>query len=222
MARAPSDPSGKSRLTTGIGGHDVVELRQALLLDTCEVVAEAGFGETLLLFTPDDAAAEMSQLRPGTPLMAQRGGSLGERMEAGCADLFARGFAAVGLVGSDVPTVPPAYLRQAREALQGPGDRVILGPAEDGGYYFIGLRRPHPELFRDVPWGTSEVLSMTCALAKREGLSVVKLPVWYDVDSPLDLARALREPVGSGTASSRPRHLRAWYLRRTAGTSGSR
>ena len=77
-------------------------------------------------------------------------------------------------------------------ALGREGDRVVLGPAADGGYYLIGLKRAHPELFAGVRWSTDAVYADTLAKAKLAGLEVVELPLWYDVDDAptLDLLRA--------------------------------
>jgi len=89
-------------------------------------------------------------------------------------------------------------------------DPLVLGPADDGGYYFIGLRRPHPELFQGVPWSTSDVLAATLAIAATESLSVALIPSWYDVDTIPDLERALRDGGSSSPSTNSARHLRAW------------
>ena len=65
----------------------------------------------------------------------------------------------------------------------------MLGPSEDGGYYLIGARKLHPCLFEDIAWSTATVLVETLAQARRHGLNVAQVPVWYDVDSEVDLAR---------------------------------
>ena len=72
---------------------------------------------------------------------------------------------------------------------------VVLGPAEDGGYYLVGLGAPAPELFVDVPWGTSTVYRTTLGRARALGRRIAVLPVWFDVDRARDLARLGREPV---------------------------
>ena len=72
--------------------------------------------------------------------------------------------AAVCLVNSDSPTLPTAFLLQATHALLSPGERVVLGPAEDGGYYLLGMKRPHAHLFADIAWSTDSVAATTrCA-----------------------------------------------------------
>lgn len=93
-------------------------------------------------------------------------------------------------------------------------DPLVLGPADDGGYYFIGLRRPHSELFQGVPWSTVDVLAATLAIAASESLSVTLIPSWYDVDTVSDLERALGSEDAASPSSAGARHLRAWATRR--------
>ena len=109
-------------------------------------------------------------------------------------ELFATGFGAVCLVNCDSPTLPTALLIQAARVLLAPGERVVLGPADDGGYYLIGMKRPHAHLFADIAWSTGEVAAITRAQAAVLGIELVALPTWYDVDD----AATLAELVGGG------------------------
>jgi glycosyltransferase A (GT-A) superfamily protein (DUF2064 family) len=88
----------------------------------------------------------------------------------------------VCLLNSDSPTLPTAYLMAAATALAAPGDRIVLGPSTDGGYYLLGLKRPHRRLFENVDWSTEKVSAQTLARAEELGLAVHQLPSWYDVD----------------------------------------
>ena len=97
-------------------------------------------------------------------------------------DLLACGYGSVCLIDSDSPTVPAAAFEQAIAELQKEGDRIVLGPSQDGGYYLIGLKRAHSEVFTDITWSTSCVFAETVAAAKSAGIEVVVLPLWYDVD----------------------------------------
>ena len=103
--------------------------------------------------------------------------------------LFAAGFGAVCLVNSDSPTLPTASLIRAARALLMPRERIVLGPAEDGGYYLLGMKQPHPHLFADIAWSTDGVAAATRARAAALGLDVVMLPPWYDVDDAATLGR---------------------------------
>ena len=129
--------------------------------------------------------------RLGASLHAQGDGDLGARMQRAFESALAGAERAI-LVGSDIPALSPRYLRDADQALAR-GDDAVIGPAEDGGYALIGLSRCDPELFRDIPWGGSEVLAQTrrrlVALSWRSS----ELPVLWDVDRPEDLGRLPEE-----------------------------
>jgi glycosyltransferase A (GT-A) superfamily protein (DUF2064 family) len=111
------------------------------------------------------------------------------------------GFGAACLLNSDGPTLPTAYLVRAAQALAAPGDRAVFGPAEDGGYYLIGLKAAHAELFADIEWSTSDVAARTRARAASIGLPVVDLPTWYDIDDAAALAQLLARPDGGAPGS---------------------
>jgi uncharacterized protein len=206
MTRAPSC-EGKSRLIQRLGTIDGAGLRTALLRDTFAVVAPID-AQKAVLYTPRDGAAEIERLTPFDALfLAQHGETLGERMRNGANDLLACGFEPVVLVGADLPTLPTAYIADALERLRRYPASLVLGPAEDGGYYLIGLTEVHPELFDDIPWGTADVFHRTQGAAAGLRLKVELLPMWHDVDRPSDLQR-----VWQRTAEGNPvgHHTRAW------------
>ena len=209
MARAPSS-GGKSRLIRQLGTRDGAGLRTALLRDTFAAVAPID-ARKAVLYTPLDGEAEIGRMTPfETIFLAQRGATLGERMRNGASDLLARGFGRVVLVGADLPTLPTAYVVDGLERLTRPRESLVLGPAEDGGYYLIGLTHVHDELFDAVPWGTADVLRRTQEAAAALGLSVELLPIWYDVDHPSDLQR-VRHQAAEGYPVAH--HTRAWLER---------
>jgi glycosyltransferase A (GT-A) superfamily protein (DUF2064 family) len=102
----------------------------------------------------------------------------------------------VCLLNSDSPTLPVAYLIAAATALAVPGDGIVLGPSIDGGYYLIGLKRPHRRLFEDVDWSTDRVLAQSMLRAQELALPVCQLPSWYDVDDAGTLRLLVRELFG--------------------------
>jgi rSAM/selenodomain-associated transferase 1 len=215
MARAPSDPLGKTRLVGALAPDDAVLLRRAILLDTLDVARQLSTVDVFVVFMPDDARDEMNELAPDVAgLVPQRGETLGERMEGAFSDLFARPYEGVALIGSDIPTVPPAYLLDGMTALMRKEDPVVLGASQDGGYYFIAMRRLHRQLFASIPWSTDRVLAATIAAAADEGLATTILPQWYDIDSAADLRRALTWSDGS-SLPGRASYLRAWGRRRS-------
>lgn len=211
MARAPS-ADGKSRLIRALGTGDGVGLRSALLRDTFESVSPLD-AEKAVLFTPRRGEAEIRALTPfPATYLLQRGATLGERMRNGLRDLLACGFDAIVLIGSDLPSLPTAHVSKAMGLLSELDDALVLGPAEDGGYYLIGLTRVHDELFKGIPWGSALVLRRTLDVAAMLGINVQLLPAWYDVDSPSDLRRLRSVTDGPQLAA---RHTRAWMTAAT-------
>jgi rSAM/selenodomain-associated transferase 1 len=133
----------------------------------------------------------------GIARLPQSGRDLGERLFDTFRRLTTRGHARVVVIGSDSPTLPPAILRSAFAALRQDAD-VVLGPAEDGGYYLVGAARLVPEMFERIPWGTDRVLAATLAALDRSGARTVLMPRWYDVDHPQDLDRVRADLSAAG------------------------
>jgi rSAM/selenodomain-associated transferase 1 len=203
MARVPSDRRGKSRLTRDLGA-DHVELRRALLQDTLDAAHGAADADLFIAFEPADSNGEMRGLAgDAAPLFPQQGDTLGDRMRNAFDRLFADGYSAVVMIGSDLPSLPSSHLAQAFERVRNGRDAVVIGPAADGGYYLIGLRRACPALFRSVAWGTADVLTTTTSIAEACGLTVSLIAPWNDVDTVDDLWRVLRDPHGAA-------RTRAW------------
>jgi len=207
MARVPSDTRGKSRLTRDLGG-DHVELRRALLRDTLDAVAGVADADVFIAYEPEDAIAEMRGLvGDGARFFPQQGDSLGERMRNAFERLFAAGYSAVVMIGSDLPSLPASHLAQAFTRVRERPDAVVIGPASDGGYYLIGLRRLYPQLFTSsIAWSTGDVLTTTTRIAESSGLTVSFVSPWHDVDTIDDLRRVLRDPHGAT-------RTRAWAAR---------
>ena len=111
------------------------------------------------------------------------------------------GYGAACVLNSDSPTLPTAVLLAAVEALRPEGDRVVLGPTTDGGYYLLGVKRTHRRLFEDIAWSTSRVAEQTLQRAAELGLETVLLPPWYDVDDAAAL-RLLTDETLAGQAFS--------------------
>jgi glycosyltransferase A (GT-A) superfamily protein (DUF2064 family) len=118
---------------------------------------------------------------------------IGRSLLHAVSSLLGRGFGAVCLVNSDSPTLPTAFLQDAAAALLRPGKRMVLGPAEDGGYYLIGLKAAEAALFQGIAWSTDQVSAQTLRRAAEIALEVELLPGWYDVDDAAGLARLMRE-----------------------------
>ena len=218
MARAPSS-EGKSRLIRDLGTDDGAGLRLALLRDTFESVSALA-AEKAVLYTPPDREAEIRAVTPFQAIfLPQRGSTLGERMREGARELLTLGFDPVVLIGSDLPTLPPAHVTSALGILMRRSEVLVLGPAEDGGYYLIGFGQSRPEFFEHIPWGTPLVLQRTREAAESLGIPVETVPRWYDVDSASDLRRVRH--LSEAAAWRRSLHTRLARSRSTCG-AGSR
>jgi hypothetical protein len=136
-------------------------------------------------------------------LFPQQGDTLGDRMRNAFGHLFAAGYSSVVMIGSDLPSLPTSHLAQAFQYLRDRPDALVIGPATDGGYYLIGLRRPCPALFTSIAFSTADVLTTTTSIAETCGLTVSFVSPWHDVDTVDDLRRVLRDPHGAT-------HTRAW------------
>ncbi len=201
MAKAPRAGKVKTRLSPPLTLEQSAALNICFLKDTAEnlaAVSAAGQSTGLVCYTPvGDEAAFEGLLPDSFSLIAQRGDAFGERLFAAAKDILACGFASVCMIDSDSPTVPSAAFEQAIAVLDRPGDRIVLGPSHDGGYYLIGLKRAHSEPFERITWSTASVLEETVERAKAAGIEVVLLPLWYDVDDAATLKVLIEELVES-------------------------
>ncbi len=197
FAKAPIPGQVKTRLCPPLTGDEAATLHGSFVLDTLERT-KAAVSKLKLSFDRYLACAPSTKLvffkimeeRQGVKLIDQEGDDLGSRMHQAFEVIFARGYQHVLIVGTDVPSLPLDYYKQALALLD--KHDVVLGPALDGGYYLIGLNKPAPALFENIPWSTGQVLARTREKAAPLGLSIGLLPEWRDVDTIEDL-RALIE-----------------------------
>jgi rSAM/selenodomain-associated transferase 1 len=201
MAKAPQPGLAKTRLCPPLRHAEAAELSAAFLRDITENITLAARSVPIhgcVAYAPaGDEAAFAGHLAEGTDLVLADGSppmppdvhGLGRCLLHASQVLFTAGFGAVCLLNADSPTLPTACLIRAARALLVPGDRIVLGATDDGGYYLLGMRQPHPRLFVDIAWSTSNVAAVTRARAAELGLDVVTLPMWYDVDDAATLAR---------------------------------
>ena len=193
MAKAPLAGAVKTRLVPPLTAPEAAELNVCFLRDMAANIAslsETAAATGLVVYTPAGAESAFAGVLPaGFELLVQRGASLGERLCNATGDLLQHGYRGVCLINSDSPTLPQSFLLRAIELLAREGDRVVLGGAEDGGYYLIGLKHAHKHLFEAIAWSTPEVFAHTKQRAAEIDLPVELLPAWYDVDDAETLAR---------------------------------
>ena len=191
MTKAPRTGQVKTRLAPPLTPDEAAALNACFLRDTANTLSAAATrgkksgrnARGVAMYTPVGAEEAYSDLLPPCfDLVPQREGSFGERLFFATEDLFKCGFDSACLIDSDSPTVPASSFVLAMELLSSPVDRVVLGPTDDGGYYLIGLKKPHRELFERIDWSTERVFEQTIARAQEIGVETKLLPSGYDVD----------------------------------------
>lgn len=197
MAKAPLEGEVKTRLVPPLTSREAAALNICFLRDMAgniNSISETEEASGLVVYTPAGSESAFAGVLPeGFSFLAQRGAHLGERLCNATDDLLRQGYGAVCLINSDSPTLPRSILIRALQLLAKDGDRVVLGAAEDGGYYLIGLKHAHRNLFNEIAWSTSDVLARTRQRAAEIDLPVELLPPWYDVDDAGTLARLCDE-----------------------------
>ncbi len=191
FAKAPVAGFAKTRLIPRLGAGGAAALAARLLQHAVGEAVAAKLGPVELWAAPDISHASIQALsKPGVVELREQGsGDLGDRMARAFASAFAnRAEAAVGgvlLIGTDAPGLDRNYLRQAASALQ--SHDAVFGPALDGGYTLVGLRRPVPVLFEAMTWSTAQVMAETRSRLQALGLHHAELPPLSDIDEPADL-----------------------------------
>ena len=192
FAKAPIPGRVKTRLVPPLTAEEAARVARASIEDTVHRIVPAVDARWTLHVdgSPDPALRTLAR-EHGLPIVPQRGADLGERLAAAFRELRASGARIVLAIGSDSPTLDPARIREATEALT--SRDLALGPTEDGGYYLIGMSGAHEAVFAGIPWSTEHVLARTLERARDLGLAVAMLAPWYDVDDAASLKRVYVE-----------------------------
>jgi uncharacterized protein len=241
MTKAPQAGRVKTRLVPPLTPEEAAELNKCFLRDTTATIASACRGglrppnaanarlhpraqkapqqcQSIAVYTPVGAESAYSDILPADfSLLPQRGDKFGERLYFALEDLFQCGFESVCLIDSDSPTVPAENFDEAVQLLSTSADRVVLGPSDDGGYYLIGVKKPHRHLFEQIDWSTERVLNQTIQRATEMGLEVQFLPTGYDVDDGASLRRLCNEILANRTSANiapRTREFLASFVQR--------
>lgn len=203
LARAPSSP-GKTRLAGHVPAPQLRALRIALLADALRVAAAVPDSDAVIFVTPEGTEAEVLALAPRPmTVVAQQGADLGDRMRHAFRVLFDRHeCAAAVIVGTDAPLSTSEHVSEALALLRDRGG-VVLGPADDGGYYLIGMTKPCDVLFDGIAWGGESVLAETLDVARSHHIDVALIERTYDVDRPDDLRR-LEHDLASAPSNVAP------------------
>ena len=193
VAKQPERGKVKTRIAAALGDDRAVELYRRALFDTLALAMSITDVAHVLTYTPatDDARDYFEQVAPAFERIPQPGATLGERLGGVFAHLLQR-YSPVVAIGSDSPDLPAAFIARAVEILRGKAD-VVLGPADDGGYYLLGMQTMQPTLFERIHWSTEVVAEQTRERAADARLQLAELPPWHDLDTVDDL-RALVAP----------------------------
>ena len=215
MAKAPQAGRSKTRLCPPLTAEEAAAMSAAFLRDTTENMAAAARRAPIAPYAAYAPAGTEALLRrclaDGTALLLADGGpampegvtGFGRCLLHAIEGMLAAGHEAAGVLSSDSPTIPTAFLVRAAERLLAEGDRAVLGPADDGGYYFLGLKAPHAAMFRDIAWSTETVADATRARAREIGLELIELEPWYDVDDAASLSVLLGDTAGYAASATR-------------------
>jgi uncharacterized protein len=205
MAKAPRAGFSKTRLCPPLRPDQAASLSAAFLRDITENIALAAADAPIqgyiayapqgqeALFDGHTAIGTAFLLADGSPAVPSGVQGFGRCLLHAITGMFALGHRSAVVLNSDSPTLPTALLSRTAEALALGGNRIVLGPADDGGYYLLGMTAAHAPLFADIAWSTDSVADATRQRAAALGLAVVELPRWYDVDD----AASLRRLIGS-------------------------
>ncbi len=186
MIKYPEPGRVKTRLAKDIGDHRAAEI--------CREIAELIMANTdpcgqayqrTVLYDPPERLPDFEQWLPGNLFVLQRGDNVGGRMDNAIRDLLARGAEKVVLTGADIPALNAAIITGAFAALDHAD--IVIGPAADGGYYLIGMKGQHGEIFRSIPWSTERVFETTVRLIRASALRWRELVTLRDIDRAEDL-----------------------------------
>ncbi len=213
MAKASLPGRAKTRLVPPLDYDDAAALNTAFLHDVFDNILLAASRAApdasiagYAAYGPPGSEDFFRSRFPTVDLIEAWFSDFGDCLLHAIEQMFARGHKAAVVLNADSPTLPTALLNETAAVLARPGDRAVLGPSSDGGYYLLGLKAAHRRLFEDIAWITERVGEQTRERAREIGLELRVLPEWYDVDDVASLRR-LHAEIFDG-ATPRPQRAR--------------
>ena len=216
MAKAPRPGRVKTRLQGLLTAEEAARMGAAFLGDATANVQAAGRIAPIHGFAAYAPAGEEAHfdglLAPGTRLVLADGAGgaapgvegFGRSLLHATRALLGMGYGAACVLSADSPTLPTAWLARAAERLLAPGRRAVLGPADDGGYWLLGLQTPESGMFARIAWSTGTVAAATTERAGEIGLPLEQLGAWFDIDDRDGLQRLVREAAGPTRGAEQP------------------
>jgi rSAM/selenodomain-associated transferase 1 len=223
MAKASAPGRAKTRLVPPLSFAEAAALNTAFLQDVADNVMlaarhaapHAGIAGYAAYGPPGSDSFFHRVLPDSIGLIGAWMPNFGDCLFHTIEEILARGHGSAVVLNSDSPTLPTALLVETAAVLARPGDRAVLGPSRDGGYYLLGLKAAHRRMFDDIAWSTERVADQTLERAGEIGLEVHRLPVWYDVDDVEGLRKLHAELCRDGS-SGRPNTNSPHYAVQTA------
>jgi rSAM/selenodomain-associated transferase 1 len=191
FTRLPLPGRTKTRLMPWLAPEQCAALHRAMLRDISGTLRMTGL-DIFILYTPDGDLTELRGLCGEAVYLPQRGSGLGERMDRATREILSRGYGFCLLLGSDVPEVAAEDIETAGALLS--EHDVVLAPAEDGGYWLVGLKEPCSRIFRRQPYGTEDAFESARTTCRRINLSVAAGRRLRDIDRIDDLRSYAARP----------------------------
>jgi len=201
MTRIPEPGKTKTRLQSHLSSEECALLHQAFIQDMLLMLQKTSAAFSIFHTTDGDIVRLKKLVYSDSQLIPQKGKDLGERMYNALAWGFAQGFRKVAVLGTDLPALQPEVIDMADKLLD--NKDVVIGPTKDGGYYFLGMKKPYPELFRKSNWGNSTVFQETINILQQIGLKWGQLPECNDIDYYWDLVE-LKDQIEQGGLKNIP------------------
>src|SRR5208282_2001075 len=186
MAKASAPGRTKTRLVPPLTFEEAAALNTAFLQDVTDNLLLAGRYAAIAgyaAYAPPGSEDFFYRILPSAIGLIDAGlPNFGDCLFRTIQEILARGHGSAVVLNSDSPTLPTALLIEVADVLAQPGERAVLGPSSDGGYYLLGLKAAHRRMFEEIAWSTEAVAAQTLERAGEIKLDVHMLPVWYDVD----------------------------------------
>ena len=213
MAKEPVAGKVKTRLSPDLTPQEAADLYRCFLQDSIAEMGALDGIDRAIAYAPATARAIFAALADHRfTLFPQQDMELGQRMLSIFQEQFAQGYDSVCIMNSDSPDLPREIVRASFRLLAVGKADVVLGPCNDGGYYLLGMKQPHPELLTGIPWSTGDVLAVTQQKAKRIGLQVALLPPWDDIDTYRGLTVFYRRSASDAAEGSNPGTITRTFL----------
>lgn len=213
MAKEPRPGQVKTRLSPEFSPQEAAELYLCLLQDRLLEMADANGVDVAVAYSPQSATDAFAVFVPKhIDIFPQRDGELGARLHAIFVGKKAQGYEAIAVIDSDSPDLPKSLVLESFRLLLQNRTDVVFGPCADGGYYLIGMKKIHPELFTGIPWSTENVLDISLEKANKSGIRTALLAAWNDIDTFQDVIAFYNQYDKNPGRGNRPGKITYSYL----------